>query len=100
MMPNAMSVPPLITWTPEKGYGVVGLGCGLPTRGDDATVLGPVKHKPLSRGPLALLDRPCARRPAEWQVGTAGWSALDRTSGWIMRRSFPAGDDGRGSRAG
>ena len=24
-------VPPLITWTPEKGYGVVGLGCGLPT---------------------------------------------------------------------
>ena len=24
-------VPPPITWTPEKGYGVVGLGCGLPT---------------------------------------------------------------------
>jgi hypothetical protein len=30
---------------------VVGLGCGLPTWGKDATVLGPVKHKPLSRGP-------------------------------------------------
>ncbi|UEM21330.1 multicopper oxidase domain-containing protein [Skermanella mucosa] len=26
-----IDVPPLITWTPEKGYGVVGLGCGLPT---------------------------------------------------------------------
>jgi hypothetical protein len=24
-------VPPPITWTPEKGYRVVGLGCGLPT---------------------------------------------------------------------
>ena len=24
------AVPPPITWTPEKGYGVVGLGCGLP----------------------------------------------------------------------
>jgi hypothetical protein len=26
-----LTVPPPITWTPEKGYGVVGLGCGLPT---------------------------------------------------------------------
>jgi hypothetical protein len=27
----AIPVPPPITWTPEKGYGVVGLGCKLPT---------------------------------------------------------------------
>jgi hypothetical protein len=27
----AVAVPPPITWTPEKGYGVVGLGCGLAT---------------------------------------------------------------------
>jgi len=27
----ASIVPPPITWTPEKGYGVVGLGCKLPT---------------------------------------------------------------------
>src|SRR5690242_8540526 len=69
----------------ELGYGLVVPGCRLPTLGHDATVLGPVKHMPLSRGPSALLDRPCARRPADGQVGTAGWSAFGRTSGWIMR---------------
>src|SRR4051794_9610947 len=79
-----------------EGYGLVRLGCGLPTLGQDATVLGPVKHKPLSRGPSALLDRACARRPAGGQVGTAGWSAFGRTSGWIMRRGLPAGGDGPG----
>src|SRR5690349_11299098 len=72
----------------ELGYGLVVPGCRLPTLGHDATVLGPVKHMPLSRGPAALLDRPCARRPADGQVGTAGWSAFGRTSGWIMRPPF------------
>src|SRR5690242_4478783 len=63
-------------------------------------LLGMPSTQPLSRGPSALLDRPCARRPAERQVGTAGWSALDRTSGWIMRRGCPVGDGGSDSRAG
>ena len=37
-----------------------------------ATVLGPVKDKapPPARGPAALLDLPCARRPAGGQIGT------------------------------
>jgi len=30
-------------------------------RRQDAIVLGPVKHKPLTRRPSALLDLPCAR---------------------------------------
>jgi hypothetical protein len=35
-----------------------------------ATVLSPVKDK--ARGPAALLDLPCARRPAGGQIGTTG----------------------------
>jgi hypothetical protein len=45
-----------------KEFRVVSQGCGLPTSRKDVSVLGPVKHQPLSWGPLALLDRSCARR--------------------------------------
>jgi hypothetical protein len=45
-----------------KEFRVVSQGCGLPTSRKDVSVLGPVKHQPLSWGTLALLDRSCARR--------------------------------------
>ena len=87
--PEGVQCPPCTatsTLDTGEGYGLVTRGCRLPTLGQHATVLGPVKHEPLARGPAALLERPCARRPASGQVGTAGWSAFGRTSGWIMPR--------------
>ena len=45
-----------------KEFRVVSHPDGLPTSRKDVSVLGPVKHHPPSVGPLALLDRSCARR--------------------------------------
>jgi len=38
-------------------------------------VLGAVNDvaRRLWRWPSAISDRPCARQPAGWQVGTEGW---------------------------
>jgi len=38
---------------------------------EGAGVLAAVKDKALARGPAALLDLRCARRPAQCQIGTA-----------------------------
>ena len=47
-----------------------------------ATVLSPIKDKARgARGPAALLDLPCARRPADGQIGTTGGSPDNRTTG-------------------
>jgi len=55
-------------------------GYTLPDRTDIAGVLGSVKHKPLTRRPSGLLDRPCARWLGIAQVGTAGSVAFRSNS--------------------
>ena len=40
---------------------------------EGAGVLATVKDEPLRGGLTAILDRRCARRPGEAQVGATGW---------------------------
>jgi hypothetical protein len=40
---------------------------------EGAVVLATVKDEPLRGGLTAILDRRCARRHGEAQVGTTGW---------------------------
>ena len=55
-------------------------------------MLRPVKHAlaPLPRWPRAILDRPCARRRSEWQVGTKGVAARSNKGMETARRPQPA----------
>jgi len=68
---TAVCVLPPVDWTHGGRYGD-GSGYAFPDHRDIASVLGLVKHKPLTRRPSALLDRPYARWLGIAQVGTAG----------------------------
>lgn len=70
---------PPVVWTRGRCYGD-GSGYAFPDQSDIASVLGSVKHKPLTRRPSALLDRPCARWLGVRQVGTAGSVAFRSNS--------------------
>jgi hypothetical protein len=73
------AVLPPVVWTHGRRYGY-GSGYAFPNQTDIASVLGSVKHKPLTRRPSALLDRPCARWLSVRQVGTAGSVAFRSNS--------------------
>ena len=66
-----INVLPPVDWTHGRRYGD-GSGYAFPDQTDIASVLGSVKHKPLTRRPSALLDRPYARWLGIAQVGTTG----------------------------
>ena len=101
-----ISVLPPIDWTHGSGADN-GLG-RAPGVNENASVLGPVKHAPLTRRPAALPDLPCARWPGVARSGRRDRSHSDRTAGSLMLPSAnslpqsvaPDSRAGCGSRAG
>jgi hypothetical protein len=64
-----------------------------PVCGDYAAVLATVKDaaRRLRRCPSGILDRRCARRLREAQVGTTGWSPVEQQDGSCAYSALTAG---------